>query len=72
MKDSSSIIYAPAWVKFSAIALFCLALSLSGYVTIKFIGKSNNEDYILISMSLAQMALSGLAVSIVIFSRSVR
>jgi len=67
MKDANSIIYAPAWVKLVAIILFVLALFVAVYVAVRYVGKPDSGDYILTAMSLAQIALSGLAVTVVIF-----
>lgn len=65
--ESKSLIYAPNWVK--ALSLVVLVVALAGAVTMAayYVGQKDRQDWILISMSLAQAAASGLVIGVVVF-----
>ncbi|MAL97570.1 MAG: hypothetical protein CL583_03875 [Alteromonadaceae bacterium] len=65
--ESRSFIYAPAWVKVVSIAVLVLALISAAAVAFYFLGEENGQDWILIAMSLGQVAASGIVIAMVVF-----
>ena len=65
--EGKSLIYAPSWVK--AISIFVLACALGSSIALAvyYVGQEDREDWILLSMSLAQVAASGLVLGLVVF-----
>jgi hypothetical protein len=65
--DNRSFLYAPNWVKTTALLVLVGALCASLFVGFSFIGRDGHEDWILASISLAQVAASGLVISLIVF-----
>jgi hypothetical protein len=65
--ESRNFIYAPRWVKVISLGVLTFALASSAIVSIYFIGKDDHQDWILIAMSLGQVAASGIVIAIVVF-----
>jgi len=64
--DSKKIIYLPRWIKITIVtALFsCLAVSI--YISLSFVGIPDRSDWILLSLSMAQITATALVISMVL------
>ncbi|AMD01599.1 hypothetical protein [Halomonas chromatireducens] len=65
--ESKNFIYAPSWVKVVALSVLAFALISAVGVSVYFLGKENRQDWILVAMSLGQVAASGIVIAIVVF-----
>lgn len=64
--DSRHIIYLPTWIKAAVIGLFIIGLALSLVVVMKFLGTSENYDWLLLGVSGVQFGLTALATFLVL------
>nr|WP_290693948.1 hypothetical protein [Halomonas sp. UBA3074] len=65
--ESKSFIYAPNWVKFVALSVLLFTLASAIGVSLYFLGKEEKQDWILVAMSLGQVAASGIVIAVVVF-----
>lgn len=65
--ESRNFIYAPGWVKVVALSVLVFALLCAVGVSLYFLGKEDRQDWILVAMSLGQVAASGIVIAIVVF-----
>ena len=65
--ESRNFIYAPKWVKVTSLAVLALALASATITALYFLEKEGHQDWILIAMSLGQVAASGIVIAIVVF-----
>lgn len=65
--ESRSFIYAPGWVKVVALGVLAFTLASAIGVSLYFLGKENRQDWILVAMSLGQVAASGIVIALVVF-----
>lgn len=66
MIDSKKIIYLPTWIKVTVITTLALCLISAIYVSLSYIGIPEHSDWILLSLSLAQLAATALIISIIL------
>lgn len=66
MIDSKKIIYLPKWIKILTIATLILCLASAIYVCLAYVGVPEHSDWILLSLSLAQLAATALIISLVL------
>jgi hypothetical protein len=66
MIDSKKVLYLPTWVKLSSTIILLICLAASVTVSLKFVGIPDHSDWILISMSMAQLAATALIFSLII------
>lgn len=66
MIDSKKIIYLPTWIKVSIVTTLALCLISAIYVSLSYIGIPEHSDWILLSLSLAQLAATALVISLVL------
>jgi hypothetical protein len=72
MVDSQSLLHLPRWARVIALALLLSTLATAIFVTVHFVrtddpANPKYTDWVLVGMSLVQLALSGLAVALVLF-----
>lgn len=69
MTENRAILYTPTWVRITAIILLVVGVALGAVAASHFLTRSdgNSADYIIASISLAHISLSGLVVAIVLF-----
>lgn len=67
MADATRLVNVPAPVRWIAIAVLLLCLGVSLAVSLSFIGQDDKSDWILLAMSVVQIASSGLVAALVIF-----
>jgi hypothetical protein len=70
MVDSQRLVHVPGWVRAAALVLLLVTFSAATYVMVHFVHKDDPTkfaDWILVGMSLVHLALSGLAVALVLF-----
>lgn len=60
MIDSKKVLYLPSWVKIVTVISLAVCLIASITVSLAFIGNPNHSDWILLSMSLAQVSATAL------------
>lgn len=65
--DAKRLINVPPVIRWIAIAVLLLCLGVSLAVSISFIGQDNKSDWILLGMSVVQIACSGLVAALVVF-----
>lgn len=65
--ESKNFIYAPRWVKVTSLSVLALALASATITALYFLDKEGHQDWILIAMSLGQVAASGIVIAIVVF-----
>ncbi len=65
--EGKSLIYAPNWVKALSILVLLGALGTALGLAAYYVGQEGRQDWILVSMSLAQAAASGLVLGLVVF-----
>ncbi len=65
--ESRNFIYAPGWVKVVALSVLVFTLASAIGVSLYFLGKEEKQDWILVAMSLGQVAASGIVIAIVVF-----
>lgn len=65
--DATRLINVPAPVRWIAISVLLLCLAISLAVSVSFIGQDNKSDWILLAMSVVQIASSGLVAALVVF-----
>lgn len=63
----SNFIYLPTWAKATAIFVLVATLLAAIFIALKYVGEAKYPDWILISMSVAQISASGLAASLILF-----
>jgi hypothetical protein len=69
--DSGQLLYVPLWSKTLILAVLGLATGVGLYIAVSFVGVPERTDWIIIAMSSAQIAATGLIIAIVIlFSES--
>ncbi|SEM31202.1 hypothetical protein SAMN04487857_10180 [Pseudomonas sp. ok272] len=66
MIDSKKLIYLPGWAKVFIVAAFGLCLLAAVYVSLAFVGVPDHSDWILLSLSLAQLAATALVLSLIL------
>lgn len=66
MIDSKKVLYLPKWVKVLTVISLSVCLAASIAVSITFIGKPGHADWILLSMSIAQLAATALIFSLLL------
>lgn len=66
MNQDSSKLYAPGWVKLISLMLLVTAFSLAAWVVVKYMDE-NRHDWILVAISLAQIALTGIVFLLIYF-----
>lgn len=66
MIDSKKIIYLPSWIKITIISALILCLGVAVFISISFVGVPDHSDWILLSLSLAQVAATALVISLVL------
>lgn len=66
MIDSKSIVYLPKWLKILALPFFVCLIGFSVYVCIAFIGEPDRSDWILISLSLAQLSVTAFVITLIL------
>lgn len=66
MIDSKKIIYLPTWIKVSIVTTLALCLISAIYVSLSYIGIPEHSDWILLSLSLAQLAATALVASLIL------
>lgn len=62
MIDTSKIIYVPGWVKVTVIIVLGLILASASYFTFFYVEAGNSSDWVIVTMSIAQLAASALIV----------
>lgn len=65
--ESKNFIYAPRWVKILSLSVLTLALAAATVTALYFLGKEDHQDWILVAMSLGQVAASGIVIAVVVF-----
>lgn len=65
--EGKSLIYAPNWVKAISIVVLVVTLGSALVMAIYYVGEENRQNWILLSLSLAQIAASGLVLGLVVF-----
>ena len=65
--DASRLINIPAPIRWIAIGVLLLCLLVSLAVSLSFIGQDDKSDWILLAMSVVQIASSGLVAALIIF-----
>lgn len=69
--DSKSIIHLPIWIKFILLTVLASVLATGVYVSVSFIGYDDRADWIILSLSLAQLSGTALVILLVLlFSES--
>ena len=66
MIDSKKIIYLPTWIKISVVTTLAFCLISAIYVSLSYIGIPEHSDWILLSLSLAQLAATALIISLIL------
>lgn len=66
MGTADTKLHAPTWVKFVSLILLLVAFTVATLVTIAYVGE-DKADWILISISLAQIALTGIVFLLIYF-----
>lgn len=66
MIDSKKVIYLPKWIKISVISALAVCLIASIYISLSFVGVPDHSDWILLSLSIAQLAATALVISLVL------
>lgn len=66
MIDSKKIIYLPKWIKILTVSTLILCLASAIYVCLAYVGVPEHSDWILLSLSLAQLAATALIISLVL------
>lgn len=66
MIDSKKIIYLPSWIKLTIVSALTLCLGVAVFISISFVGVPDHSDWILLSLSLAQVAATALVISLVL------
>lgn len=66
MIDSKKLIYLPGWAKLSIVFALSLCLFAAIYVSLSFVGIPDHSDWILLSLSLAQLAATALVLSLIL------
>lgn len=66
MLDTKNVVYLPAWIKWSAIFLLAFSMIGSCTVALLFVGEPDRADWILVAMSVAQVAGTALILTLVV------
>ena len=66
MNQDSTKLHAPAWVKLISLLLLVAAFMLAAWVVVQYMDK-NRHDWILVAISLAQIALTGIVFLLIYF-----
>jgi hypothetical protein len=66
MIDSKKLIYLPRWIKMIIVSALTLCLLAAVYVSLSFVGVPDHSDWILLSLSLAQLAATALVISLIL------
>ncbi|WP_300391416.1 hypothetical protein [Henriciella sp.] len=64
--ENRNLVFIPTWVKFSSFAVIAAILICSVVFILHFMGRSGHETWVLVGMSAAQMAGSGLILFLVV------
>jgi len=65
--QTGNFLYAPRWVKLIALTVLSLALVTALAVVIHYIDHGGRETWVLVAISLAQIAASGLVIALIVF-----
>lgn len=65
--EGKSLIYAPNWVKALSVLVLVSVLAAACGLAAFYVGREGRQDWVLVSMSLAQAAASGLVLGLVVF-----
>ncbi len=65
--QTGNFLYAPRWVKTIALIVLSLALVTALAVVVVYIDQGGRENWVLVAISLAQIAASGLVIALIVF-----
>ncbi len=65
--QTGNFLYAPRWVKMLALIVLSLALLTALAVVVVYIDQGGRENWVLVAISLAQIAASGLVIALIVF-----
>ncbi len=65
--QTGNFLYAPRWVKVSALVVLSFALLIALVVVIYYVRLDGNDSLILVAVSLGQVAASGLVIALIVF-----
>lgn len=65
--QTGNFLYAPRWVKMLALIVLSLALLTALAVVVVYIDEGGRENWVLVAISLAQIAASGLVIALIVF-----
>ncbi|WP_333829331.1 hypothetical protein [Pararhodobacter sp.] len=65
--QTGNFLYAPRWVKLTALMVLSLALVTALAVVIYYMDRGGRDSWVLVAISLAQIAASGLVIALIVF-----
>jgi len=65
--EGKNFVYAPFWVRTTAITVLTVTLLISIFITFHYVGRTGRETWLLTALSLAQISASGLVLALVVF-----
>ena len=65
--QTGNFLYAPRWVKLLALIVLSLALVTALAVVVYYIDQGERDNWVLVAISLAQIAASGLVIALIVF-----
>lgn len=65
--DAQKLINVPPAIRWLAIGILAICLATSIFVALTYVGQESRSDWVLLAMSVAQIAVSGLVVALIAF-----